>query len=77
MWRLGQLYERNNQLDKAKAYYKLVLKHHRTDIKRIQLYYDSLEQKEKDYYVPLEYYYELVEYRKNYSQVSAAQRGIT
>ncbi|WP_234462358.1 OmpA family protein [Adhaeribacter terrigena] len=65
MWRLAQLYERTNRPDKAKAYYQMVLKHHRTDIKRVQLYYDSLEQKEKDYYVPLDYYYKLVEYRKN------------
>jgi tetratricopeptide (TPR) repeat protein len=65
LWRLGQLYERNGQMDKAKAFYKLVLKHHRTDVKKVQLYYDSLEQKEKDYYVPLDYYYKLVEYRKH------------
>lgn len=65
MWRLGQLYERNNQPEKAKAYFKLVLKHHRADIRKVKLYYDSLEQKEKDYYVPLDYYYKLVEYRKN------------
>ncbi|HSI91459.1 MAG TPA: OmpA family protein, partial [Adhaeribacter sp.] len=64
LWRLAQLYERSGELDKAKAYYRLVLKHHRMDARKIQLYYDSLEQKEKDYYVPLDYYYKLVEYRK-------------
>jgi flagellar motor protein MotB len=65
MWRLGQLYERNNQLEKATAFYRLVLKHHRSDARKVQLYYDSLEQQNKDFYVPLEYYYKLVEYRKN------------
>ncbi|RNI31152.1 OmpA family protein [Rufibacter latericius] len=65
LWRLGQLYERLGQREKAVAYYRLVLKHHRTDIRQVQQYYDSLEQKNKDLYVPLQYYYELVEYRKS------------
>ena len=65
LWRLGQLLERDSQRVKAKAYYRLALKHHRTDIKKVQLYYDSLEQKNQDLYVPLKTYYDLVEYRKN------------
>ncbi|MBG8552616.1 PD40 domain-containing protein [Hymenobacter sp. BT594] len=65
LWRLGQLCERANQAEKAKAYYRLALKHHRQDIRKVQLYYDSLEQKETDLYVPLKEYYALVEYRKN------------
>ncbi|WP_210487359.1 OmpA family protein [Rufibacter aurantiacus] len=65
LWRLGQLYERLGQREKAVAYYRLVLKHHRTDIRQVQQYYDSLEEKKKDLYVPLQYYYELVEYRKS------------
>ncbi|WP_242693390.1 OmpA family protein [Sabulibacter ruber] len=65
LWRLGQLYERLGQKEKAIAYYRLVLKHHRTDIRQVQQYYDSLEAKNKELYVPLQYYYELVEYRKS------------
>ncbi|GAB3307545.1 hypothetical protein GCM10027511_19560 [Hymenobacter humi] len=65
LWRLGQLLERENQPEKAKAYYRLALKHHRTDITKVQLYYDSLEQKNQDLYVPLKTYYDIVEYRKN------------
>ncbi|HEX8330162.1 MAG TPA: OmpA family protein [Hymenobacter sp.] len=65
LWRLGQLLERDSQQVKAKAYYRLALKHHRTDIPKVQLYYDSLEQKNQDLYVPLKTYYDLVEYRKN------------
>jgi hypothetical protein len=65
LWRLGQLYDKLGQREKAIAYYRLVLKHHRTDIKRVQLYYDSLEQKKQDLYVPLKQYYEIVEYRKS------------
>lgn len=65
LWRLGQLLQRDSQTVKAKAYYRLALKHSRADTKRIQLYYDSLEQKETPLYVPLKTYYDLVEYRKN------------
>ncbi|WP_181305766.1 OmpA family protein [Rufibacter sp. XAAS-G3-1] len=65
LWRLGQLYERLGQREKAIACYRLVLKHHRTDIRQVQQYYDSLEKKNQDLYVPLHYYYELVEYRKS------------
>ena len=65
LWHLGQLLERDSQMVKAKAYYRLALKHSRSDSKRVQLYYDSLEEKSKDLYVPLKTYYDLVEYRKN------------
>jgi hypothetical protein len=65
LWHLGQLLERDSQQVKAKAFYRLALKHHRTDVTKVQLYYDSLEEKNKDLYVPLKTYYDLVEYRKN------------
>ena len=65
LWHLGQLLERDSQQVKAKAYYRLALKHSRADVKRVKLYYDSLEQKNADLYVPLKVYYDLVEYRKN------------
>ena len=65
LWRLGQLLERDSQTVKAKAYYRLALKHSRSDLKKVQLYYDSLEEKNQELYVPLKTYYELVEYRKN------------
>ena len=74
LWRLGQLYEKLGQREKAIAYYRLVLKHHRTDIKRVQLYYDSLEQKKQDLYVPLKQYYEIVEYRKSVATYTPARR---
>jgi outer membrane protein OmpA-like peptidoglycan-associated protein len=66
IWRLGQLYEITGQYEKAKAMYRLVLKHHRgSEIKKILQHYDTLRNDKKGDYVPLEYYYELVEYRKN------------
>ncbi len=65
LWRLGQLYEKQGNLERAKALFRLVLKHHRSDARQVQSYYDSLEQNTKAYYVPLDYYYKLVEYRKS------------
>jgi len=66
LWHLGQLLQRDSsQQERAKAYFRLALKHHRTDVRRVQLYYDSLEQKNADLYVPLKVYYDIVEYRKS------------
>lgn len=65
LWKLGQLYERFGNANKSKALYKLVLKHHRGDITRILQYYDSITLADKDYWVPLEYYYQLVDFRKD------------
>ncbi|WP_237144155.1 OmpA family protein [Pontibacter pamirensis] len=65
LWRLGQLYEKRGEQEMAIALYRLVLKHHRSDVRKVTSHYDSLEQNTKDYYVPLDYYYELVEYRKS------------
>ena len=66
LWRLAKLTEVYGKHDEAVLLYKLVLKHHREDIdiKKIELHYDSITANEKDYYVPLEYYYELVDFRK-------------
>lgn len=65
IWRLGQLYEKFGNVNKTKALFKLVLKHHRGDLKKVQLYYDSLTRMDKDYFVPLDYYYQLADYRKD------------
>jgi hypothetical protein len=68
LWRLAKLIELLDDIEKAKYLYRLVLKHTRGDIKeikKIELYYDSLSKYDNDYYVPIEYYYELVEYRKS------------
>ena len=68
LWHLGQLWQRDTASARApelaKAYFRLALKHHRTDVRRVQLYYDSLEEKTAALYVPLKVYYEIVEYRK-------------
>ncbi|MGD1843280.1 MAG: OmpA family protein [Thermonemataceae bacterium] len=65
IWRLAKMIELLDDVEVAKSLYRLVLKHHRgADVRNIELYYDSLTVNDKDYYVPLDYYYELVEYRK-------------
>ena len=63
LWRLAKLTELFGNLEGAKRLYKLVLKHHHSDIDlaTVELYYDSLN---KHNFVPIEYYYELVEFRK-------------
>ncbi len=65
LWRLGQLYEKFGNKNKTRSLYKLVLKHHRQDLKRVWTHYDSLMQLDKDYFVPIDYYYKMVDYRKD------------
>lgn len=66
IWRLAKLTEIFASPEEAKPLYALVLKHHRRglDIGAILARYDSLDKNKKDYYVPLEYYYDLVEFRR-------------
>jgi hypothetical protein len=66
IWQLAKLSEKYGQKGEAVLLYKLVLKHHRDNINRqqVQAQFDSLTINEKDYYVPLKEYYQLVEYRK-------------
>lgn len=66
IWQFAKLTELFGSEDDAKALYRLVLKHHRSDIdlRRLEIYYDSISQNERQRYVPIEYYYELVDYRR-------------
>ncbi len=66
IWRLAKLEELFGDPETAISLYRLVLRHHHQgiDIKEIEIYYDSLNTQQAEQYVPLEYYYELVEYRK-------------
>ena len=66
LWRLAKLTELFGDPDEARLLYNLALKHYRDnlDVNQIELYYDSKSQSTKDYYVPVEYYYELVNYRQ-------------
>ncbi len=66
IWRLAKLSELFGNFDEARSLYRLALRHHHAGINlnEVEIYYDSLNAKEASQFVPLEYYYELVEYRK-------------
>ncbi len=66
IWQLAKLARKYGKKGEAVLLYKLVLKHHREDIDgvKVQYEYDTLMRNEKDYYVPLEQYYQLVEFRR-------------
>jgi len=66
IWQLAKLSQKYGAKGESILLYKLVLKHHRENIdgNKVQYEYDTLTRNEKDYYVPLEQYYQLVEYRK-------------
>jgi outer membrane protein OmpA-like peptidoglycan-associated protein len=66
IWQLAKLSQKYGPPREAVLLYKLVLKHHRqnVNIKKVRQEFDTLTLKERDYYVPLDQYYELVEYRK-------------
>lgn len=66
IWKLAKLTEIYGTEDEAVALYKLVLRHHhdQIDVREIELYYDSLNDQQTDHFVPLDYYYQLVEHRK-------------
>ncbi len=66
IWRLAKLTESLGNEQESIFLYRLALNHYRSnlDIKTIELTYDSLNQKNAIDYVPIDYYYELVEYRQ-------------
>jgi outer membrane protein OmpA-like peptidoglycan-associated protein len=66
LWKLAKLSEKHGQKGEAVLLYKLILKHQRqnVDVKKVQQEYDTITRNDKDYYVPLNEYYELVAYRK-------------
>jgi outer membrane protein OmpA-like peptidoglycan-associated protein len=66
IWTLAKLSRKYGQPGEAILLYKLALKHYQEGININDLFaqYDSIEPDKKKYYVPLEQYYELVNYRK-------------
>ncbi|HZY81680.1 MAG TPA: OmpA family protein [Cyclobacteriaceae bacterium] len=67
IWKLAKLSEKHGPPGEALLLYKLVLKHHQQglNIKEVYARHDSVEKDAKKYFVPLDYYYELVNYRKD------------
>ncbi len=66
LWKLAKLSETHGPSGEAILIYKLILKHHQQGINIKELFhvYDSIETDKKEFYVPLDYYYELVDLRK-------------
>jgi outer membrane protein OmpA-like peptidoglycan-associated protein len=66
IWRLAKLSEKYGPPGESVLLYKLVLKHYRknTDIVKVRQEFDSISINQKDNYVPLKQYYELVAFRK-------------
>jgi len=66
IWKLAQLSEKFGPKGESILLYKLVLKHHQQgiDINKLYKKYDSVETDKREFYVPLEHYYQLVNYRK-------------
>jgi outer membrane protein OmpA-like peptidoglycan-associated protein len=66
IWQLARLSEKHGAPGEAILLYKLVLKHHRqnVDVKQVKTEYDTLTRNERDYYVPLDEYYSMVDFRK-------------
>ncbi len=66
LWQLARLSQKFGTPGEAVLLYKLILKHHsrQIDHRKVRSEFDTLTRNEKDYYVPLKEYYELVEYRK-------------
>lgn len=65
LWQLARLSQKYGTKGEAVLLYKLVLKHHRQNINgnQVRSEFDTLTKYERDIYVPLEQYYELVKYR--------------
>lgn len=66
LWNLARLSESQGPPGEAILLYKLILKHHQQGINIDNLFhvYDSIETDKKEFYVPLDYYYQLVDLRK-------------
>ncbi len=64
LWMLGQLYEKNGKTTESKEAYRIVLKNTDERVEYVRQYYDNVTANEQENYVPIKYYYELVDYRK-------------
>ncbi|MEZ4973926.1 MAG: OmpA family protein [Cyclobacteriaceae bacterium] len=75
LWRLAKLSETQGPPGESILLYKLILKHHQQGINIKELFhvYDSIETDKKEYYVPLDYYYELVALRREVDTLQPPQ----
>lgn len=76
LWELAILSEKRQNYDLAKELYRLLLKHHRGDIKKAIRHYDSLTRYEKDKFVNPDKYYELVDLRRHIDTLTPPQGAL-
>lgn len=67
IWQLAKMEELYGDFENAKSLYRLALKHHQSkiDLKQMEIFMDSVQLEQTDDYVPIDYYYELVDFRKS------------
>jgi outer membrane protein OmpA-like peptidoglycan-associated protein len=67
IWQLAKMEELYGDFEKSKSLYRLALKHHqsRIDLRQMEIFMDSVQLEQTDDYVPIDYYYELVDFRKS------------
>lgn len=67
IWQLAKMEELYGDFEKAKDLYRLALKHHQSkiDLRQMEIFMDSVKLENTDDYVPIDYYYELVDFRKS------------
>jgi outer membrane protein OmpA-like peptidoglycan-associated protein len=75
LWYLGQLYEKKGELEKAKWVYRILLKNIKEDADKVRKVYAKYDSDKKTDYVPIDYYYKLVEYRRQIDTIQPP-RGV-
>lgn len=67
IWQLAKMEELYGDFEKSKSLYRLALKHHQSkiDLRQMEIFLDSVKLEQTDDYVPIDYYYELVDFRKS------------
>jgi outer membrane protein OmpA-like peptidoglycan-associated protein len=67
IWQLAKMEELYGDFEEAKSLYRLALKHHQSkiDLRQMEIFLDSVKLEQTDDYVPIDYYYELVDFRKS------------
>ncbi|WP_375578120.1 OmpA family protein [Marivirga tractuosa] len=67
IWQLAKMEELYGDFEKSKSLYRLALKHHQSkiDLRQMEIFMDSVQLEQTDDYVPIDYYYELVDFRQS------------
>jgi len=78
LWKLAELYQKKGQTAKARSLVRLILKHSRAlELGKVRQFYDSSGRFLERKFVPLNYYWELVEYRRAVDTLFPPQKVLT